>query len=207
VDAARIALFGSSFSGGHVIDVAARDAQIAAVVSQAPFADGLVQLRVSPPKVAVRATVDALLDAGGALLGRPPRTIPAVGPPGSYAVMTAPEAEPGFAAITGEDSRWRNAVGARVMLQVGTFRPIASAAKVACPLLVCVCDADATTPPDPAARMAERAPRGEVVRYPIGHFDIYTGAAFERAVADQLAFLRRALLPAAAPEPVAAARG
>jgi fermentation-respiration switch protein FrsA (DUF1100 family) len=207
VDAGRIALFGSSFSGGHVIDVAARDAQIAAVVSQAPFADGLVQLRVAPPKVAARATLDALLDAGGALLGRPPRTIPAVGPPGSYAVMTAPEAEPGFAAITGAGSRWRNAVGARVMLQVGLFRPVASAPKVGCPLLVCVCDRDETTPPAPAAQLAERAPRGEVVRYPIGHFDIYTGAAFERAVSDQVAFLRRVLLPAPVPEPAAAARG
>ena len=30
--------------------------------------------------------------------------------------------------------------------------------------------------------MAQNAPRGEVVRYPIGHFDIYVGEAFERAV-------------------------
>jgi hypothetical protein len=27
--------------------------------------------------------------------------------------------------------------------------------------------------------------------YPIGHFDIYTGRPFERAIADQLHFLRR----------------
>jgi hypothetical protein len=33
--------------------------------------------------------------------------------------------------------------------------------------------------------------RSEVRTYPIGHFEIYTGAPFERAVADQLHFLRR----------------
>ena len=66
-------------------------------------------------------------------------------------------------------------------------------------MLVCVCDDDATTPPGPAVRMAQNAPRGEVVRYPIGHFDIYLGEAFERAVGDQLAFLERVLAPRASP--------
>ena len=41
--------------------------------------------------------------------------------------------------------------------------------------------------------MAAKAPRGELVRYPIGHFDVYTGADFERAVSDQVAFLTRVL--------------
>jgi hypothetical protein len=56
-------------------------------------------------------------------------------------------------------------------------------------------------------RLAELAPRGEVVRYPIGHFEIYLGAAFERAVADQLAFLRRALQLEPARTPAGAAAG
>src|SRR4051812_2014287 len=44
VDPDRIALWGSSFSGGHVVSVAARDRRIAAVVAQVPFADGLGNL-------------------------------------------------------------------------------------------------------------------------------------------------------------------
>ncbi len=195
VDPARIALFGSSFSGGHVVTVASGDAQIAAVIAQAPFADGLTQLRITPPLTSARATFDALRDTLGAALGRPPVTLPAAGPPGSYAVMTAPEAEPGFRAIVGEDSRWRNEVAARVMLRIGLWRPVKDAIRVACPLLVCVCDADETTPPEPAVQMAQNAPRGEIVRYPIGHFDIYVGDAFERAIEDQVAFLQRVLAP------------
>ncbi len=111
--------------------------------------------------------------------------------------MTAPEAEPGFASIVGSGSRWQNAVGARIMLFVGTWRPVVRALDVSAPLLVCVCDADETTPPGPAVQMALNAPRGEIVHYPIGHFAIYTGQDFERAVGDQLAFLERVLAPAA----------
>jgi hypothetical protein len=59
-----------------------------------------------------------------------------------------------------------------------------------------VADEDVVTPPAPAMRAARRAPCGELRRYPGGHFDIYLGEAFERAVADQLAFLGRALGPA-----------
>ena len=195
VDPSRIALFGSSFSGGHVVTVAAGDAQIAAAISQAPFADGLVQLRSAPALTSARMTFDALRDIAGAALGRAPVLVASVGRPGSYAVMTAPEADPGFHAIVGERSRWQNAVAARVLLQIGRWRPVRDAQRVSCPLLVCVCDGDETTPPAPAAQMAQNAPRGELVRYPIGHFDIYRGEAFERAVTDQVEFLQRVLAP------------
>jgi uncharacterized protein len=193
IDAQRIALFGTSFSGGHVVAVAAKDPSIAAVVSQAPFADGLTAVRITPPLTALRATALGLVDQAAGLAGRAPRLMPAVGPPGSFAVMTQPDAQPGFEAIVPAGSRWRNEVAARVMLRIAPYRPVRSAASVTCPLLVCVCEGDTTTPPGAAVKMGERAPRGEVLRYPIGHFDIYVGEHFERAVADQTAFLQRHL--------------
>ncbi len=45
--------------------------------------------------------------------------------------------------------------------------------------------------PEPSRKAAERAPRGELLESPGGHFDIYVGEPFERAIADQLAFLER----------------
>jgi cephalosporin-C deacetylase-like acetyl esterase len=44
VDPDRVALFGTLFSGGHVLVIAAGDRRIAALVSQCPFADGLASL-------------------------------------------------------------------------------------------------------------------------------------------------------------------
>jgi pimeloyl-ACP methyl ester carboxylesterase len=199
IDPARIGLFGSSFSGGHVVVVAAGDPSIAAVVAQAPFADGIPTVRAAPAANIARGALEGVADQLGALLHRPPRTIPAVGPPGSFAVMTAPEAQPGFDRMVAPDSPWRNEVAARVMLRVGLYRPVRSAARVACPLLVCVCDDDATTPPGPALKMAELAPQGELVRYPIGHFDVYFDDGFERAVSDQTSFLERHLARVAEP--------
>ena len=58
------------------------------------------------------------------------------------------------------------------------------------PLLVCACSGDQTTPPAPALRAAERAPKGELKQYPLGHFEIYT---HEQAKADQVEFLTRHL--------------
>ena len=131
------------------------------------------------------------------MMSRAPRTMPAVGAPGSFAVMTAPDAQPGFDALVAQGSPWRNEVAARIMLRVATYRPVRSAASVACPLLVCVCEGDQTTPPGAAIKMGERAPRGEVLRYPVGHFEIYLGQPFEQAVAAQTAFLQRHLAPVA----------
>ena len=79
---------------------------------------------------------------------------------GELAVMTAPEAEPGFQAITGEDSRWMNRVGARIGLHVGTYRPVAKAAQVRCPLLICLCEKDSLVSTKATEKVADDAPQG-----------------------------------------------
>jgi fermentation-respiration switch protein FrsA (DUF1100 family) len=193
VDPARVTLFGSSFSGGHVLVVAARDAQIAAVVAQCPFTDGLASLPKLGAKNIALATIAGVRDQLGALLGRPPRYIPAVGPPGTFAVMSSPDAEPGFSALTPAQTDWVNRVAARVALRVGVYRPGRVVARVGCPILFCVCDRDAITPAGPTLKYAATARSGEVRRYPVGHFEIYVGEPFEHAVADQVEFLRRTL--------------
>lgn len=206
VDAERIAAWGTSFSGGHVITTAARDHRLAAAIAQAPFADGLHQALALPIPHALRLTAAAARDEVGALLGAAPRLVPAVGPPGSLAVMNSADAEPGYRAIVPAGSPWRNEVAARICLRLTTYRPVRRAAQIRCPLLVVVCDDDVVTPPDAAVKVASLAPRSELIRYAgAGHFDVYVGDAFERAVGDQLAFLAQHLLaaPAAEPEPLA----
>jgi fermentation-respiration switch protein FrsA (DUF1100 family) len=196
IDPARIVLWGSSFSGGHVMALAQEDPAVAAVIAQAPFTDGLAIVKVTPKANLLRAAADGVRDQVGALLGRPPVMLPAVGAPGSYATMTAPEAEPGFLGIVSPDSKWRNEVAARVMLTLASQNPARGVDKLGMPFLVCVCDKDATTPPQNAVKAAERAPRGELRRYPLGHFEIY---ADEQARADQVQFLQRHVLRVPSP--------
>jgi dienelactone hydrolase len=204
VDPARIALWGSSFSGGHVMTLAAHDLALAAAVSQVAFADGLITLPSTGIGNAVRLTREGLRDQIAALRGRPPHMIAAVGPPGSNSVMNTPDAEPGMQAVTAPGSTWRNEVAARIALHVGSYRPGRQAGKIHCPILFCIADNDDLTAPGLVLKAADKAPRAEVKRYPIGHFDIYVGEWFERAVADQVAFLKRHLLSGEVPSPAAA---
>jgi uncharacterized protein len=80
-----------------------------------------------------------------------------------------------------------------VGLRLATYRPGRAAARLARPVLFCICDQDAITPARQTLNYAAAVPRGEVKRYPVGHFEIYVGEPFEQAVADQTEFLTRTL--------------
>jgi pimeloyl-ACP methyl ester carboxylesterase len=194
VDPDRVALWGSSFSGGHVAVIAAEDHRVAAAISQGPFLDGLWALRAAGLADVARLTVAGLRDEARRLRGRPPYRIPIVGPPGRVAAMNSPDAEPGYRAMFEPGAEFINEVAARVGLRIGGYRPIRYARRIACPWLVCVADGDVVTPPQPARKAAARAPRADVRHYAGGHFDIYRGETFERVVGDEIDFLERHLL-------------
>jgi fermentation-respiration switch protein FrsA (DUF1100 family) len=200
VDPERIVLWGSSYSGGHVVPVAVADGRVAAVIAQVPAMDGLTAVlnvgRYAGPVQLARMTLAGLRDLAASLRGRPPVHLAVVGPPGSMAVMSTPDAEPGMRAIAGQS--WRNEVAARIMLVASSYRPGLQADRLPCPILVQIADRDAVAPVKAAQDAAWLATgRAEVRTYPIGHFDIYVGAPFERAVADGLYFLGRHLRPSA----------
>lgn len=196
VDPERIVLWGSSYSGGHVVPVAVADGHVAAVIAQVPGMDGVATLanlvRYAGPAQLMRWTLAGLRDLASSRRGGEPVMIPAVGPPGSFAAMTTPDSEPGYKAITG--STWHNEVSARIGLSAGLYRPGRQADRLPCPILIQIADRDAVVPVKAAQDAAWRATgRAEVRTYPIGHFDIYRGEPFEQAVADQLHFLHRHL--------------
>ncbi|MFL0180881.1 MULTISPECIES: alpha/beta hydrolase [unclassified Mycobacterium] len=192
VDRNRIGLWGTSFGGGHVIATAAR-LRVAAVVAQCPFTDGIASARTIPPLTIARISLLALRDLAAARLGNPPVMVATAGRPGDVALMSTPDSYPGYLKLVPQGQNLRNEVAARIGMKILAYRPGRQAAKVSCPILFCVCDTDSVAPPEPTLRYAAKAPRGTVKRYREGHFDIYVGDAFERAVADQLEFLDRNL--------------
>jgi dienelactone hydrolase len=193
VDPDRVALFGSSFGGGHVIEVASRDRRIAAVVAQCPFTSGSASARTIDAIGLAKVTALAVRDEIARLRGKPPVLVALAGAPRSAALMNAPDALPGYLGLIPPGTPFTNAVAARVGLRIPLRHPGRAAKRVACPILFCICDRDSVAPAHPTARYARQAPRSEVIHYPIGHFDIYTGDAFEAAIADQLEFLGRHL--------------
>jgi dienelactone hydrolase len=193
IDHSRIGLWGTSFSGGHVIATAARLPGIAAVVSQCPFTDSIASLGTLSPPISARITALAVRDLVAARLGRPPVMVPTAGNPGEVALMNAPDAYAGFLRLVPDGMPMRNEVAARIGVKILPYRPGRLAAKVPCPILFCVCESDSVAPSGPTRRYAAMAPRGEVKLYPEGHFAIYVDDAFERVIADQLEFLDRNL--------------
>lgn len=191
VDPQRIVLWGTSFGGGHVLTTAAHDPAIAAVIAQGLFTDGIASALAMRPDSAMKVMARAVRDAVGARLGRPPIMIATAGRPGSAALMTAEDAEPGYLALVPDGAPFANHIAARFALDIIRYRPGRQIPKLACPVLFCVCEHDSVAPSRATLRHARKAPRGEVRLYTDGHFDIYRGKPFEHVVEDQLAFLTR----------------
>ena len=107
--------------------------------------------------------------------------------------MTSPDAEPGFRAIDPPGSSWRNETAARVALRVSTYRPGRHAGRIFAPILFAIAEDDTITASSLARAAAARARRAEVHTYPAAT-STSNSATFERAVADQVEFLRHHLL-------------
>jgi cephalosporin-C deacetylase-like acetyl esterase len=195
VDPARIVLWGTSYSGGHVVPVAVADGRIAAIISLTPAMDGLAALLAvakAHPTTLVPLIAHGLRDGARSLVGRSPHHLPIVGVPGSTAIITAPGAVEGYHALAGPT--WRNEVCARAALEVALNRPTRMAAQLRTPMLVQVGENDRVAPPEAAWAAARKAgPYAEVHNYPVDHFDVYAGSWQEQILADQLDFLTRQL--------------
>jgi mutator protein MutT len=194
IDLARIVVWGSSYSGGHVVAVAARDPMIAAVISQGAAVDGFAALRLvattSGLGKVLALTRDGLRDAARALTRRPPYLVPVVGEPGSAAVIVSPGSAQGYQAIMGPT--FRNEMCARGILRLIANRPVAVAGDLACPALFIIAEQDNVAPPQ-AVHEAARRSGAEVLSLDCGHFEIYGGEAFEASVSRQVEFLVRHL--------------
>jgi NAD(P)-dependent dehydrogenase (short-subunit alcohol dehydrogenase family) len=188
VDPDRIALWGSSLSGGHVIAVADR-VRPAAVIAQVPHLDGLASVLAMKPTQGLRLTAHGLVDVVGKLLGRSPHYIPASGAPGALAVMTAPEAA-GYLGLVPPGQDFDQRLAARFVLEAVRYSPGRELRHLDVPLLLQLGRRDETTPSG-RMKFARRSPTTTVRVHDTGHFDPYVGEQFEVFVAEQLAFLDR----------------
>jgi len=199
VDPTRLAGWGFSLSGGHLFRVAASNPQLAAAIAQTPLADGPAASRQAArhqkPLAMLRLTGRGILDAVGGFLGRRPRLVPLAGEPGTVSMLTTPDSLDGDRALNPDNMYpdWQQAIAARSALRITVYRPGRFASRVRCPLLVLACDQDQSALAEPAVRAANRAPRGELVRMPGGHYAPFLDG-HEPAVEAELSFLRRHLL-------------
>ena len=183
VDVDRIGVWGTSYSGGHVLVVAAYDRRVKCVVSQVPT--------VSGPEAALRRTRADLMPGVLAALqaDRADRFEGAA--PKMIKVVTDGDGGPG--ALAGEDSwqffmgsrsrapGWINEVTLRSAEMAREYEPGSSIHRISpTPLLMIVADHDHVTPTDLALQAYERAlqPKKLVVLKG-GHFVPYVEQFYE----------------------------
>ncbi len=81
-----------------MVEIAAADQRIAAVIAQSPYMSGVAVLRSAGVAHNLRLSAAAMRDVVAGRRGGA-RPMAVVGPPGSMAAMTSPDAEPGYLAL------------------------------------------------------------------------------------------------------------
>ena len=168
VDANRIGVWGSSFSGGHVIRLAAEDLPIACAVAQVPH---LGEGDPLPPDGFVTELTAAIeaerLDA----------VVPAVtADPKGTGLMYEDGAFEWFTRVAAERApTWRDEVQVGALAAGAAHKPIDHLANARVPLLLIVAPADRLTPPGPATAIADQTDNVTIVEIPGNHFTAYEG--------------------------------
>lgn len=184
IDPERVGVWGTSFSGGHALVVAATDPRVSCVVAQVPTVSGFgsFRRRVSPDRV--RAVEGVLTeDRELAFAGKPPAVRPVIPDGGDTpALFQNPDA---VAFLSRPDSRpptWENAMTLRSTERARDYEPGVYVPRISpTPLLMIVADDDTVTLTDLALRAYEAALEPKrLVLVPGPHWAPYADA-FEAA--------------------------
>ena len=194
LDASRLALWGSSYSGGHVLVLASEATEARAVVAQVPYVGASVDDEPGTwffAKVVGALALDGVLRAVGRAF-----YVDVAGEPGDLAGITIAEEKAALDRFIASvpDSNWRNQMPARVLYRVGTYVPDIRPEAIACPVRLYAARSDRITPAAAVEALATRIPRAELSIEDGGHFEIYEDPRWSRVVTEQIAFYRRHLL-------------
>src|SRR5215467_10158147 len=179
VDPNRIGIWGSSYSGGHVLVVGAIDRRVKAVVGQVPLISGRANIRalVRADFIAgFREMFDA--DRLARFQGKAPAMVPVVDKdPLAPCALPTPDSWSWFSE-TGMNRApaWRNEVTLRSVEMFTEYEPVSYMPYISpTPLLLLVAAGDHLVPAELAIAAYEKAHQlKELVILPGGHFDAYT---------------------------------
>src|SRR6266536_370338 len=178
VDAGRIGVWGSSYSGGHVLVLGAIDKRIKCVVAQVPLVSGFrnIQRLMRQDFLAPnRALFEQ--DRAARYRGEPPAMVPVVDPdPLATSALPTPDSWQWFSE-TGKTRApaWRNEVTLRTVEMLMEYEPAAYLERISpTPLLMVVAAGDHLTPTDLALEAYQQAREPKrLVLLPGAHFDAY----------------------------------
>ncbi|KIV90994.1 hypothetical protein PV10_05588 [Exophiala mesophila] len=200
VDPDRIAIWGSSYSGGHVLYVGAVDRRVKAVLSQAPLVSGWENFhRLVRPDFEVGFNAIFAADRIARSQGKDPGFVPVVdADPLKPSALPTPDSHQFFSSWEAK-SKWENKITVRTIELFRGYEPQQLIERISpTPLLMTVARDDVLTPADLALAAYARAREPKQLQLlPAGHFDAYTGSFFERNAGTQAEFLRKWIIDTA----------
>lgn len=183
VDENRIGIWGSSYSGGHVLVVGAIDRRVKCVVSQVPLVAGLESARRlirGDHWKATRAGFEA--DRAARMRGEPHARVPVTAPEGEPCALPTADTYAFFTEFTKSNStNWENEVTLQSVELFTEYEPGIYVPRISpTPLLLVAALEDHLTPYDMTARVYKDAlePK-KFLQLPCGHFQAYTGDMFK----------------------------
>lgn len=204
VNGDRIGLWGTSFSGGHVLVSGGKNRDVEVVVAQVPFVGftgvgkplkhyvdelGLV----NSFNYFIRGFGSGMLDYVKSRMSGEAYKVPIVGEPDSFALLNTSECKSGYFSIVPEDSDWENKAPARIFFKLPLYRPLDYVSDIDCPALVMKAENDSLIPSHSVEKAISLIDDCEVNRLDCGHFDVYNGDLFERIVEEEIVFLKEKL--------------
>jgi len=190
VDARRVIIWGSSFGGGHAVELAAEHPDLLGVIAQVPMLDGRAALGAIPLTRMARLSINAIAD----LLSPKPLYIPIVAPLGKYASMDRDNAHEsllrGLAQAGIENThKYDNRVTASSVLTIGLYRPFKRLKDIRVPTLLIGGSHDSVAPFDEDTIRLINNPCIQTKVLDANHFDPYFEPIFSKNLAYQMSFL------------------
>ncbi|KAK3623604.1 hypothetical protein LTR22_024332 [Elasticomyces elasticus] len=196
VNPERIGIWGSSYSGGHVLFVGAVDRRVKAVLSQVPLTNGWENFhRLIRPDIVPTMNKMFADDRQARAQGKAAGVITVVdADPMKPSALPTPDSYTFFAEWE-KKSGWKNECTIRSVELLRANDPSHMISRISpTPLLMTVAENDVLTPTDISIEAFSRAREPKSLHIiPGGHFDGYTGANFERNAGRQMKFLQETL--------------
>jgi uncharacterized protein len=198
VDPNRIGIWGSSYSGGHVLYLASFDKRVKAAVAQVPLVNGWGNAqRLMRPDVFDEFLKAVAQDRTARYAEGEGASVPVVAPEGEPSALPTPESYAWFT-HAGETvaPNWRNEVSLESMEAFLEYDPAGNIHLISpTPLLMVVAEKDTLTPTDMAIAAYERAlePKKLVIMEGGKHFDAYTEPGISQAAPPAVEWFERYL--------------
>jgi pimeloyl-ACP methyl ester carboxylesterase len=218
VDVTRMAFWGSSFSGGHVLVAASEfeaavkayplnyilnqrpenlnrtKPQLKAIFSQVPHLDPNAVIPTLDLVQVARGFALAIADWVGSWFGLTVY-IRVYGTPEQVAILNTPEAtEYGRLVPEKPAGGWVNKAPARSIIYISRYRPLDYVASISTPVLMIAANNDTLCPISAVNEAEKLLSNGEVIKYDVGHFDFYEGKPhFAETLDQQIRFFHKHL--------------